>query len=121
MRAGHHFAQPVLRRFGQDATLRPSLAFYNTPEEVDRKTAVVQRLARHWVESGRTLITNEEFLGILGYRSLVSFYQHRVTEIPTVQIWARQQRSAWCAKRLSRGSARKTARNVYGNRYGKVV
>jgi hypothetical protein len=28
--------EPILRRFGLEATVRPSLAFYNTPEEVDR-------------------------------------------------------------------------------------
>jgi cysteine desulfurase/selenocysteine lyase len=47
VRAGHHCAQPILRRFGLEATVRPSLAFYNTPEEVDRMVAVVKRLARH--------------------------------------------------------------------------
>jgi cysteine desulfurase/selenocysteine lyase len=47
VRAGHHCARPILRRFGLEATVRPSLAFYNTPDEVDRMIAVVQRLARH--------------------------------------------------------------------------
>jgi cysteine desulfurase/selenocysteine lyase len=47
VRAGHHCAQPVLRRYGLEASVRPSLAFYNTPEEVDRMIAVVKRLARH--------------------------------------------------------------------------
>jgi cysteine desulfurase / selenocysteine lyase len=47
VRAGHHCAQPILRRFGLEATVRPSLAFYNTPEEVERLIAVVKRLARH--------------------------------------------------------------------------
>lgn len=45
VRTGHHCAQPILRRFGLEATVRPSLAFYNTCEEVDRLVAVVQRLA----------------------------------------------------------------------------
>ena len=27
--------QPILRRFGVESTVRPSLAFYNTCEEVD--------------------------------------------------------------------------------------
>ncbi|MDR2607236.1 MAG: cysteine desulfurase [Treponema sp.] len=35
VRAGHHCAQPVHRFFGLEGTVRPSLAFYNTPEEVD--------------------------------------------------------------------------------------
>ena len=47
VRAGHHCAQPILRRFGLEATVRPSLASYNTPDEVDRMIAVVKRLARH--------------------------------------------------------------------------
>ncbi len=45
VRSGHHCAQPILRRFGLEATVRPSLAFYNTCEEVDRLVAVVRRLA----------------------------------------------------------------------------
>ena len=45
VRTGHHCAQPILRRMGLEATVRPSLAFYNTCEEVDRLIAVVQRLA----------------------------------------------------------------------------
>ena len=45
VRTGHHCAQPILRRFGLETTVRPSLAFYNTCEEVDRMVAVVQRLA----------------------------------------------------------------------------
>jgi cysteine desulfurase/selenocysteine lyase len=35
VRSGHHCAQPILRRFGLETTVRPSLAFYNTCEEVD--------------------------------------------------------------------------------------
>jgi cysteine desulfurase/selenocysteine lyase len=45
VRSGHHCAQPILRRFGVEATVRPSLAFYNTCEEVDALIRVVQRLA----------------------------------------------------------------------------
>ena len=45
VRTGHHCAQPILRRFGLESTVRPSLAFYNTCEEVDRMVAVVRRLA----------------------------------------------------------------------------
>ena len=45
VRTGHHCAQPILRRMGLEATVRPSLAFYNTCEEVDRLIAVVKRLA----------------------------------------------------------------------------
>ena len=45
VRTGHHCAQPILRRFGVETTVRPSLAFYNTFDEIDRLTAVVRRLA----------------------------------------------------------------------------
>jgi len=45
VRTGHHCAQPILRRFGLEATVRPSLAFYNTCEEVDRMVDVVRRLS----------------------------------------------------------------------------
>jgi cysteine desulfurase/selenocysteine lyase len=45
VRAGHHCAQPILRRFGLEATVRPSLAFYNTCEEIDTLVAALHRLA----------------------------------------------------------------------------
>lgn len=35
VRTGHHCAQPILRRFGLESTVRPSLAFYNTIAEID--------------------------------------------------------------------------------------
>jgi cysteine desulfurase/selenocysteine lyase len=35
VRSGHHCAQPILRRFGVESTVRPSLAFYNTCAEID--------------------------------------------------------------------------------------
>jgi cysteine desulfurase/selenocysteine lyase len=35
VRAGHHCAQPTVRRFGLEGTVRPSLAFYNTRDEID--------------------------------------------------------------------------------------
>jgi cysteine desulfurase/selenocysteine lyase len=44
VRAGHHCAEPILRRFGVAATVRPSLAFYNTCEEVDALAAALRRL-----------------------------------------------------------------------------
>ena len=34
-RSGHHCAQPALRHFGLEQTVRASLAFYNTKEDVD--------------------------------------------------------------------------------------
>lgn len=35
VRTGHHCAQPILRRMGLETTVRPSLAFYNTCQDVD--------------------------------------------------------------------------------------
>lgn len=35
VRAGHHCAQPVMKRFGVPATARASFSFYNTREEID--------------------------------------------------------------------------------------
>ncbi len=35
VRAGHHCAQPTMKRFGVPATTRASFSFYNTEEEVD--------------------------------------------------------------------------------------
>ncbi len=45
VRAGHHCAQPILRRMGVEATVRPSLAFYNTFEDLDALAKVVRRLS----------------------------------------------------------------------------
>ena len=45
VRTGHHCAQPILRRNGVETTVRPSLAFYNTFDEIDRLVAVVRKLA----------------------------------------------------------------------------
>jgi cysteine desulfurase/selenocysteine lyase len=44
VRSGHHCAQPILRRFGLESTVRPSLALYNTPEDVDALIAALQRI-----------------------------------------------------------------------------
>jgi cysteine desulfurase/selenocysteine lyase len=46
VRTGHHCAQPILRRFGLETTVRASLAFYNTCDEIDRLAIAVARLAR---------------------------------------------------------------------------
>ncbi len=47
VRAGHHCAQPILRRFGVESTVRPSLAFYNTCEDIDRLTSALTKLATY--------------------------------------------------------------------------
>ena len=44
VRAGHHCAQPILRHYGLEGTVRPVLAFYNTPEEIDRLAEALTRL-----------------------------------------------------------------------------
>lgn len=36
VRAGHHCAQPLLAHLGLNATVRASMAFYNTPDEIDQ-------------------------------------------------------------------------------------
>ena len=41
VRGGHHCAQPILRRFGLESTLRVSLALYNTFQEVDSLVAAL--------------------------------------------------------------------------------
>lgn len=45
VRSGHHCAQPILRRFGVETTVRPSLAFYNTYAEIDVLKASLLRIA----------------------------------------------------------------------------
>jgi cysteine desulfurase/selenocysteine lyase len=47
VRDGHHCAQPSLRRFGVESSVRPSFAFYNTFEEVDRLAEAVRNIARN--------------------------------------------------------------------------
>jgi cysteine desulfurase/selenocysteine lyase len=46
VRAGHHCAQPVLRSFGLEGTVRPSVAFYNTPGEIDALVRALYTLVR---------------------------------------------------------------------------
>jgi cysteine desulfurase/selenocysteine lyase len=44
VRAGHHCAQPILRRFGVEGTVRPSLALYNITEDIDALVAALLRI-----------------------------------------------------------------------------
>ena len=44
VRAGHHCAQPILRRFGLESTVRPSLALYNTYADIDALVAALRRI-----------------------------------------------------------------------------
>ena len=43
LRAGHHCAQPLMRRLGVTATARASLGLYNLTEELDRLAAGLRR------------------------------------------------------------------------------
>jgi len=43
VRSGHHCAQPILRRFGVESSVRASLAFYNTCADID---ALIMALTR---------------------------------------------------------------------------
>jgi cysteine desulfurase/selenocysteine lyase len=53
VRSGHHCAQPILRRFGLESTVRPSLAFYNTREEVDLLVRTLLRIESDARAQGR--------------------------------------------------------------------
>ena len=44
VRAGHHCAQPALRALGYEMSVRPSFAFYNTKEEIDRLVIAVRKI-----------------------------------------------------------------------------
>jgi cysteine desulfurase/selenocysteine lyase len=44
VRSGHHCAQPILRRFGLEATVRATLALYNTRDDIDALVAALFRL-----------------------------------------------------------------------------
>jgi cysteine desulfurase/selenocysteine lyase len=44
VRGGHHCAQPILRRFGKESTVRASLAPYNTTEDLDVLVEALQKL-----------------------------------------------------------------------------
>lgn len=45
VRAGHHCAQPLMRRLGVAATTRASFFFYNTPGEIDRLAEGIEKAA----------------------------------------------------------------------------
>jgi SufS family cysteine desulfurase len=47
VRAGHHCAQPAQRHFGLESTVRPSLAFYNTHDDVDALVRALRSLGKN--------------------------------------------------------------------------
>jgi cysteine desulfurase / selenocysteine lyase len=44
IRTGHHCAQPVMERFGVDATARASFGLYNTEDEIDALVRGIQKV-----------------------------------------------------------------------------
>ena len=47
VRSGHHCAHPILRRFGVESSVRPSLALYNTCADIDALISALLRLRSH--------------------------------------------------------------------------
>ena len=45
VRTGHHCAQPVLRRFGYESSVRPTIALYNSPDDIDALVKVLKTFA----------------------------------------------------------------------------
>ncbi|MFM7085317.1 MAG: family 2A encapsulin nanocompartment cargo protein cysteine desulfurase [Hyphomicrobium sp.] len=45
VRSGHHCAQPILRRYNFESTVRPSFAFYNTFKEIDELVSALKIIA----------------------------------------------------------------------------
>lgn len=45
VRTGHHCAQPILRHFGLEGTVRPTLALYNSFNDIDRLVQSIRTLA----------------------------------------------------------------------------
>ena len=44
VRTGHHCAQPLMEELGIEGTVRVSIAFYNTKEEIDRLIIGIKRV-----------------------------------------------------------------------------
>ena len=53
VRAGHHCAQPILRRFGVEATVRAVFAPYNTCEDIDILVAALHRISTNQQSGNR--------------------------------------------------------------------
>src|SRR5438132_14186855 len=49
VRASHHCAQPVMKRFNLPATARASFAFYNTTEEIDQLINALEKVIEAFV------------------------------------------------------------------------
>lgn len=46
VRTGHHCAEPLMRRLGIEGTVRASLSFYNTKDEIDALVAGIERVRK---------------------------------------------------------------------------
>ena len=44
VRVGHHCAQPILRHYGLESVVRPTLALYNSFEDIDALARVLRSL-----------------------------------------------------------------------------
>lgn len=44
VRTGHHCAQPILRSYGLEGVVRPTLALYNSPEDIDKLVMAIRSL-----------------------------------------------------------------------------
>jgi cysteine desulfurase/selenocysteine lyase len=44
VRTGHHCAQPLMEELGIEGTVRVSIAFYNTREEIDKLIEGIRRV-----------------------------------------------------------------------------
>lgn len=53
IRAGHHCAQPIMRRFGVAATARASFYLYNTEEEVDHLLDALRKAREFFSDASR--------------------------------------------------------------------
>jgi cysteine desulfurase/selenocysteine lyase len=47
VRAGHHCAQPILKRYGLTSSVRASLGLYNTKEEIDYLIDALCKIAKN--------------------------------------------------------------------------
>ncbi len=45
VRTGHHCAQPVLRYFGYESSVRPTIALYNSPDDIDALVKILKTFA----------------------------------------------------------------------------
>ena len=46
VRTGHHCAEPLMRAFGIEGTVRASFAFYNTKEEIDALVSGIEKVSK---------------------------------------------------------------------------